>query len=367
MEDTNCLRRPFAPQDCEKMPPLLKKVWKVESNAEYWRWKYVKPPFETEAVVVENEKNEIIGFNGYWRRPVYFNGKIIHPFLSVDTMVAPEYQGTEVSKFIIGNVVRLANIASVFGFTNEISHGFFKKYLNYLIKVDAESFGYQTVFNVGTVISVPKLVVPLLNGISRGVQKIRLSLHGSSNIEVVKDENIDEEFNVLWGEVSGEFRWIQKRDMDYLRWRYLQAPGSEYHIWKARENGRLVGYMVSNTTVTPASKRALIVDWLSSLQRPAVFAALLGAACRWNMKQGVDVLEAWLLRYPAAWEKTLRSHLLPLKRNQRTFLLTRYPQADSGIDLYDELNADDMMVTLGDSDYLGWATLTDFKNKDRRH
>lgn len=367
MEEKDYVGRPFGPQDCEKMPALLKKVWKFESNADYWRWKYLNPPFKTEAMVVENENNEIIAFNGFWRRPVKFNNQILYPYLSVDTMVAPEYQRTGVSKFIISDFAKLLNEASLFGFTNEKSHKFFKMNLGSYIKVDAASPGYQAVFNIGTIVNAPKPISSTLNVISRGLHNTRFFFQNSTDIEVVKDEKIDEEFNALWEEISGEFLWIQKRDMDYLQWRYLQAPGSKYHIWKARENGKLVGYMVSNTTITPESKRAVIVDWFASLQRPEIFTALLGAACRWNLKQGVDVLEAWLLKYPAKWEKILRSHWFLIKRNPRTFLLTDYPQVDSEIGLYETLDPDHMMVALGDSDYLGWATLSDFQNMDRRH
>jgi GNAT superfamily N-acetyltransferase len=366
MEEEKFVSRPFDPQDCERMPTLLKKVWKFESNADYWRWRYIEPPFETDAVVIENENNEIIGFNGYWIRPVQYNNEILYPRLIVDTMVAPEYQGTEASKLILNDFLKLAKDVSLFGFTNAISNNFYKKYIAHIVITDTTSPGYQAIINIGTVLNAPKPIRPILNGISRGLHKAKFALQNSPGIEVVKDENIDEEFNVLWKEASSEFLWIQVRDMDYLRWRYQQAPGSQFHIWKARENGKLVGYMVSNTTVTPASKRAIIVDWLASLHRPEIFRALLSAACRWNLGQGVDIMEAWLLQYPPVWEKILRSHLLLFKRSPRTFLSTGYPKADSAIDLYETLKPEDIVLSLGDSDYLGWASIIDFHNKDRK-
>lgn len=367
MVDDSFAGRSLVPQDCERLPELLEKVWNVKSNSEYWRWRYLEPPFETEAWVIENGDGEIIGLNGFWLRPVKVGDEVLPLYLSIDTMIDPEYQHTPASSNIIKYFSQVSKRMPMYGFANEISYKFFTKFLGHIISVDAESSGYQALLNIGSVAGVPQPLETLANLVSRGVHKIGNRLHGTPKFEVVNDGRIDGEFNELWRETSPEFYWVPKRDKDYLRWRYLNAPGSKCQIWKARDKGKLVGYLVSTTSATTAGQRGQIVDWFVSPQRPDVLSALLTAACRWHLDHDIDAVEAWLLSYPPQWEKILKSHLFLVKRNPRTVLHTGFPQGDAEMNCGGELCADDMMLALGDSDFLGWASATDFEHKDRRH
>jgi hypothetical protein len=366
MENVKFTSREFVPEDCARLPELLKKVWNVESNENYWRWRYVDPPFATSALVVETGDGEIVGFNGFWLRPVKFGEETRRPYLSVDTMVAPEYRRTQASLLIINHFRKVHSQNMLYGFPNNISHKFFNKYLGDIIELDASNPSLWALYNIGTILNTPQPFRAVLNGLSRGMHKAKIGINKVRNIEVDKDEEIDEEFDGLWDELSQEYYWIAKRDMDYLRWRYLKGPGSKYEIWKARENGKLVGYLIATTNVTPKTRRGQIVDWFLPRQRADVLGALLGAACRWCLAQNLDIVEAWLLDYPEHWKGVLKRYLFLTERNPRSILCTYVPKDDPLSSLKPAYIAEKMMVAVGDSDYLGWATLDDFTSKDRR-
>lgn len=367
MDNNVFTSRDFLPEDCGRLPEILEKVWNVKSNEQYWKWRYLEAPFKTEAVVVVNGKGDIVGLNGYWLRPVKFGNEVITPYLSVDTMVLPEYRQSEASLIIVKHFRKIAQVHHSYGFPNAISHKFMHKFLNEFIGLDVSTPSLLALFNAGTVSGSPQPIQAVLNGISRSIHKIKYALGGSKGIEVTKDEQIDEEFNTLWDEINGDYYWIQKRDMDFLRWRYLMAPGSKYHIWKARENGKLVGYLVSTITVTSKSRKGQVVDWFVSLRRPDILSALLTAACRWNLAQGVDTMEAWFLSYPPQWEKVLKSHMFLIKRNPRMLLHTKEPKGQADSSPAPPRKPEDIMISVGDSDYLGWATVADYQEKNRLH
>jgi hypothetical protein len=167
------------------------------------------------------------------------------------------------------------------------------------------------------------------------------------HIELSQD--IGDEFDELWETVNGEYFWIQNRGRDFVRWRYAQDPTRDYQIWKATEEKKLIGYLITTINRSPARTRGLLVDWLVSRKREDVFRQMVKTAGRWLIDQKVDLIRAWVTNHEQKWIKVLRS-LIFVKRDLKvSFIVIERPESNNP----DLKNANNFFFTIGDSDYLG--------------
>jgi hypothetical protein len=265
-----------------------------------------------------------------------------------DVMVAPEYRGGKAYGAISKQILEFTRGETVFGFTNPVSHKLFKRLLKDIIKIDSNIPVFICLLDGGYVVKSNKWIKSLVGSITRFVHKIRLKIPRNTNILVQKAGNIGDEFDQLWEDVGCEYAFILNRGKDYLRWRYVSSPTRKYQIWKALEEGRLVGYLVTATKYESNRTKAFLIDWLVSRNRNDVFKAMIKTALSWLLSQKIDLVETWLLGHERDWVRILRSHFFFRSKRTYSFLLV---EGDRVIDPK-PLKIEDLFLTIGDSDYL---------------
>jgi len=343
MSKSHIVSRGLVFDDCSRLPDLLEKVWGRKTHEDYWRWKFFEYPFERNAIVFESQSGEIVGLNAFWIRPTKIGETTFFPWLSIDTMADPKYRGASIGQDIIGVFSsELSKGGTIFGFTNAISNSMFSKYLQKYIIIECNIPIMMAVIHPGSYVNKASFVKTLMNKAARCIFKSALFLKGYRNISVKRCEEIGDDFDRLWEDVSRGYYWIQNRSRDYLKWRYLNAPHRDYQVWSAFENEQLAGYMV--TTIKKDSKRArgVIVDWLVPRDRPDIFGAMVTSGLGWLIDQEVDVVEVLLWNHEELFRKALRSHLFYRIKRTQSFLLV------SG----HKLIKDEMFLTMGDSDQI---------------
>jgi len=343
MPEKTILSRDLSPKDCAQFPNLLEKVWKRKSTEDYWQWKFVRYPFHKKAIVFENRYGDILGLNAFWLRPTKLGETVFSPWMAIDVMADPKFRGAGIAQDIIRIFVsELDKKETIFGFTNPISYNMFSTYLKEYIIIESHIPVMIAVINAGAYINTAKIIKSLISGVSRSIHKISLRFVSYRNLVVQQCDEIGEEFDELWNNVSDDYFWIQNRGKDYLRWRYISAPHREYQVWTALERGKLVGYLV--TTIKNDSKisRGFLVDWLVSRNRPDIFKAMVKSALDWLINQRVDVVETLLLDHEKVWNKILKTHFFSKIKRTQSFLMASP----------DELKVDDLFLTLGDSDQI---------------
>jgi len=353
--DKRFVPRDILPADCARLPKLFEKVWKTRTEEEYWKWKYFKPPFDTKGWVIEDENHELAAFTGYWMRPTKIGCREITPAMLVDVMASPEYRGGKHYGSISKQISELLKRRITFGFTNPVSHKLFKTYFKTDVRVDVNIPIYTSIMDIGYNIRSHKPVRSITGPITRWIHNIRLRTTGHRSIIVQQTESIRDEFDQLWEDVKGDYFWIQNRGKEYLQWRYKPLGALKYHIWKAMEGERLVGYLVSTIKHETNRSKGFLIDWLVSSKREDVFRELVKTAICWLMSQKVDLVETWLLDHEKNWAKVLRSYFFIKNKRTRPFLLC------AGETVIDPslLRIEDFFLTIGDSDYLGTARSPD--------
>jgi hypothetical protein len=355
MPDQKFILRDFIPEDCVHFPALLKAVWKIQTDEEYWIWKYLKPPFPANGWVAEKENGNIVAFTGYWHRPAKIYNSKITPAMLVDVMAVPDYRGGKVYGKISERIVELVRGETVFGFTNPVSRRLFKTLVKDLIKIDANIPVFVSFIDGGYTVSSNKLIKSIVGSVTRFAHKMRLKIPGNKNILVQEAAGkIEDEFDQLWEDVSAEYAFILNRSKDYLQWRYISSHTREYQIWKAMEGERLVGYLVTTVRHESDRTRGYLIDWLVSRKREDVFCQMINTAFGWFVDQRVDSIETWLMDHEKQWLKILRSYFFIRTKRNVSFLMApiAYERSNSILN-----NAKNIFVTIGDSDYLATANI----------
>lgn len=342
--------RDFILEDCARMPNLLKKVWNLTTTEDYWQWKFLKPPFETKGIVIEDRDGNIVAFSSFWLRPTKFGGKTIFPGTLVDVMADQKYRGGRAFPILIRKIdSEIRAKRAFFGFPNPVAHKLFLRYFKKYITVDMNISAFVSVVNVGAYVRSNKAIKAFLGGISRTVHKLRLSFHCNKDILVQDVHDVGDEFDQLWNDIRGEYFWIQNRGKDFIRWRYLLDPTSKFQIWKATERGRIVGYLVTSIRMETGRTKGFLVDWLVSRKREDVFLEMVNTAFCWLANQKVDLVETWLMDHEKQWARILRYYFFIKNKKKRALLLSGGPD-------YLDPNfhkIENFFFTIGDSDYLG--------------
>jgi hypothetical protein len=335
------IKKDLKPEDSSQLPKLMEKVWHRETTEAYWHWKFFECPFDNKGIVFENKNGNIVGFNAFWVRPTKFGRNTIYPWQSTDTLADPQYRGGQMFLSIITILVsELRQKRMVFGWPNPTALKLFSIFLKEFRLVETSMPVFLAVVNVGSFVRLPNWVQSIVNSISRSIYKLRLSFPSYSNIIVQITQTIDDEFDKLWEDISGEYVWIQERKKDYLTWRFLNAPHRKYQIWKALEKDQLVGYLVTTIKADGRRSRGFLVDWLVSRKRNDVFKIMIKTAMKWFITQKVDAVETWLFDHENQWTKILMHFMFIKIKREENFLAT-------GEEKFEQKK---LFLTLGDSD-----------------
>jgi len=177
-----------------------------------WRYKHINNPFGESLVLVAEEESEIIGVRAFMRWQWQKGDQIYSAFRAVDTATHPDHQGK----------------------------GIFKKLTLKALEIGKER-GEHFVFNTPNVQSKPgylkmgweevdKLKIHLrpLNLLQLNNKELEYETLGNENL-------IKELLNYHLNELKAADRLFTPKDMDYLKWRYLNNPLQDYIVIFAKE------------------------------------------------------------------------------------------------------------------------------------
>jgi GNAT superfamily N-acetyltransferase/ribosomal protein S18 acetylase RimI-like enzyme len=108
--------------------------------------------------------------------------------------------------------------------------------------------------------------------------------------EITEAGSFTKDFDDLWQEVGPQVPIGLCKDAAYLRWRYASQPGASYRTLEARQNGRMVGFLVLRLSQGLQSEVCELV--VAPPTHEAAF-DLLAAARKMAVLKGKRVLNAW--------------------------------------------------------------------------
>ncbi|MGY5851066.1 GNAT family N-acetyltransferase [Salegentibacter sp. F14] len=213
-----------------------------KKTEEVWRYKHIANPFGESLVLVAEEEGEIIGVRAFMRWQWQKGEQVYSAFRAVDTATHPDHQGK----------------------------GIFKKLTLKALEIGKER-GDHFVFNTPNAQSKPGY---LKMGWEE-VNKLKIQLRPLNLLQLKKKEfdyGISGNENIVKGLLSSYFnelkavnRLFTPKDMDYLKWRYLNNPlqnylvifGKEYFIaGYVKERKRFKEFRVSEAIISKAGRKS---------------------------------------------------------------------------------------------------------------
>jgi hypothetical protein len=277
--------RSFLPEDEEEIIKLLKTAfpdWAKRQNAqEYWRWKY---PLERTMITVAEIDDKVVGARPFLLYDVKIGGSVCNGIFLDDLIVDPEYRQLHVYSKMrdVSNAWAEKNCNLSYAVTTnpilmqktiENDESLFSQDFNHLVKID-DVVKHLEVKNI-------KHSFIVSSGLSliKATSKLHSSFSGKDTSEIsIIEGSFDERVNGFWEISSKSYKFMVKKDLEWLRWRYQDPRSGNYTIMQAFMEDALHGFIVLELKEEDEYVEGYIVDLLTLPGRDDVVRSLFGAA-----------------------------------------------------------------------------------------
>ena len=308
MKDLQIVFRRYRDGDEFSIVRLLSVIWPgVDKwrDTRFWRWRYKENPFGHSLIWLAEHENELVGHRGVV--PTRLKAGYVEVLAGqvTDVGVHPKYRRQ-------GIHTRLSQACTV----DSGLHGF---KLSFGLYFTTRLRSYSKYEKIGRICFMTPLIKPLnVKGLLKKVLRLRqvskpakqsfsVNKPRAKRISIFRVKEFDERFDDFWNRISPFFPIIVRRDSEYLTWRYLRNPETNYVIYAAEKDNRILGYCVlrkrqihardfamyriSSKLLREPLLEGLIVDFLG--YEPAV-EALIWEAEEYFRNDDVDILHCRL-------------------------------------------------------------------------
>ncbi|MFC2004675.1 GNAT family N-acetyltransferase [Chloroflexota bacterium] len=249
---------------------LYKQVNEREMTSAHWKWKFEENPSGKSVIKLMFDDKKLIGFYAVIPTNVQVGRNLVKAALSVNTMTHPDYRGQGIFAYLgkeAYQVCEQKGVKFVYGFPNN------NIYQSRIKKLEWKGFGKMSVLQRDLKI--------------RGDVVSR-----AKNIHEI--DKFDVRVNSLWGKVRANYCVIVPRTMDFLNWRFVQHPTTEYskYIFADKVND-VVGYVVLKIYARGDEIQGHIIDMLC-IDEKDVVESLLGFSYDYFIKRGIRSLSCWM-------------------------------------------------------------------------
>ena len=250
---------------------------------EHFRWKYRENPFGRDHISLTfDDEGRLIGHYAGYAVPFRAHGRDLIAHQIGDTM-------TDVAIRHIGR-----GPTSILGRTA----------LDFYARFCERRIAFNYGFNVANIqkFSLRFLrsdrVEPVTYRVARPLPPLRRLQRWARGYQLQLVRETTPEWDQLFERVAGEYRFLVRRDAQYVRWRYLEAPDTEYAVVAIRKWRQLAGWIVFRI-------RGNRFTWGDALFDPRFPDAVEVALRHVVPSHPVDTIEGWFPPRPAWFHATL--------------------------------------------------------------
>ena len=268
----------------------------IDEWMEWWKWKYVDNPAGAPRIWLADHNGKIVGQYPLMPITMKIEGETITGSQMVDLMVHPKYRRQ-------GMFLSLAQKAFDECGKNglHISYGFpnVSAYGGHLKSGWFDVCPIQTMIKPLNVKSIleKQIANNFLLKLSTVVSTLIINLFYKAKqppkvdgLKIKKISFFDNNINRLWEKISKDYDVIAMRDKNYLNWRYVDSPNSNYTIYVAEKNGEMCGYMVLGCGEQWGLLFGYMVDFVVPLNKSKVAHCLVSKAIEKFNDDKVDLI-----------------------------------------------------------------------------
>ncbi len=375
--------RSYAEGDEDAIQRLFRASFHVDRELDHWRWKYAENPWGGPTLSVaeaarstcppQAEPGEFAAHYGGFPIPIWYQGRTFVAFQIGDTMTDPRVRNAGRGKAgLLARTVR--HFFSIhrdgsFGFYYGFNTGPIQRFCRWFIggsqdrpvrylardlepapsprrgadATRSRRGADATRSRRGADATRPRRGADATRP-RRGADATRS--RGGYRVERI--EAFGPAFDRLFRRVAPSYRFLVRRDAEYLDWRYRKRPDTGYVILAARRFGRLVGWSVFLRRADPDGS-GTHVAWGDALFHPRHLRAaepILAAALAEPELAGARRVDAWFSGGPPGWDEELAR--LGFVTGPEPQGLGMIALADAEPEAFERL--DEMYTTMGDGD-----------------
>ena len=327
-----------------------------EKWMKWWRWKYQDNPAGASRIWVADHDGKIVGQYPLIIINMKIGEEIIKGSQNVDLMTHLDYRRQGMFFTLAKKALNEAGkegINITYGFPNEpaypghLKSGWFDVCsLRVLTKpLNLRNLLKKRIKN-NSLLKICTITGSIVVGIFYRTKKT-LEIEG---LTITKIVSFDNRINDFWNKISRDYKIIVVRDKEYLNWRYINRPDTNYTIFLAEEEEEICGYIVLWYQKEEELSSGHIIDIIAPLDRPEVINSLLSVAIKYFKEKKVDGIFCQI----AADKKTLKIFRKNgfirkrFRRGSKYIVRINSPKIE-GEYLKDKKN---WFIQLGDSDYI---------------
>jgi len=226
------------------------------STSEYYDWQYRKCPYGITKIFLAKDENEkIIGMEPIIPMKLLIDKKTVLSSLSCNSVVDPDFRNQGVFSNLVSNVIEFVNrdkISSIYGIPNTKSHQIFLK--NGFLDIGELPLLFRPL-KISNYFSSP------IKEIIKPFDTLWKIKNRKTKIELFEDE-INLDFEKIISNLAKRISILQKRDKEFLEWRYRNHPSRKYKIHVLKENTEIQGYIISRISNFNGKKIGIILDFV---------------------------------------------------------------------------------------------------------
>jgi predicted N-acetyltransferase YhbS len=321
----NYVTRPYRPGDEEQIVQLLKRVfhdWPIYdfqgTAIDHWRWKYSDFPINHNMTIVAESDGKIIGTqHGIFLRIKIGNKRFISR-KGADAAVHPDYRRMGVYRSIVRLIQKMLEDCDY-----HISYWLTSNPI--LLKMkwegsEARPFPHPIVYLVRihdidkhlqhNENDRPNFVLKYGYFGAKALSKLepQKTIKEHSEFKITDITRFGVEINRFWEQVKDGYDFMVEKTMDYLNWRYCDPRGGVYKVLLAKDEGQVIGFIVSKVNrYREEYPVGYIMEVLALPDRSdVVFALIENVVTRFD-SMGVNVVHAQIVKgHP--YEALLKRH-----------------------------------------------------------
>lgn len=291
--------------DEDEIIRLLNNVYGTWNDKSYWNWKYLENPIISENIImIAKDEDKLVGHHGLITVKMKIGNDYILGSQAVDLAVDPSYRRKGIFKTLAVSAYKEAIKNKIF-FTYAFPLAYKRKITETrgASHKGSEKMGWVNICNMLEMCKYLNLksilkryvhnkhFLEFFSIILNNFFKIFFNKEKKlidNELKIIKVSKFDDRVNNLFKEISKEYSVIVMRTKDYLNWRYANKFKTEYIIYLAEKQNKILGYIILKCKCDEQSKNGYIVDFLVPSTQNNVALALLKKAIMYFKEKDMD-------------------------------------------------------------------------------
>ncbi len=316
-------------------------------NPSFLKWQYFDNPNGNAVIVSTRDKitNELGGV--YVVNPVdlMIDGQRVKAALSLNTFIREDFRGlglfTKTAQKCYEQTLK-RNIDIVIGFPNNNSyHGFIKK------------LSFADMGNINYLIKPLNLLGVLKNSLLKNNNTLQINIPEKqlSQHFIIKkyNEKLTPKITTFFDAVNNTHQFTTARDLNYLKWRYINHPSNDYHIHFIEKDDTIYAMTIFAIDPKNSQPSANLADFCALNNHKQAASVLLSYTSKTLKKNGVLFIKSFAQPQTIEYQILKKQRFLKKEKLSRETVFSPFIYRNLSQNQYD-VSLDNWHIVMGDCD-----------------